>query len=159
MSEAKNTIDVSDSWKKRFEILETAGASDGLNSYLENYKSLNFGERFKVGFNILAFIFGPFYYFAKKMWLKGAFLFGAILSLNVALTIAESAFGATFPILVYQLPGAAICASLANYDYYRFRMKQENIWKGLPEIFSKKIGAIGFPVVAFLILAVVSVGA
>lgn len=158
MTEAQNAINVSDSWKKKFQIMEKAGVADGLKSYFDNLKLLNFGERLKVVTNILAFIFGPFYYFAKKMWLKGAFLFGVILSLNLVFTILESALGTNFPMALYQIPGAVMCGQLANYDYYRFCMKQERIWSWLPEIFSKQLVAIGFPVAAFLTLALVSVG-
>ena len=155
MTETQQKVEVSDSWNHKFDILEKIGANEGLKAYFANYKSLSFGERLKVGFNILAFIFGPLYYFSKKMWLKGAFVIGAITSLNIVLTIIETAFGTTFPMVIYQVPGAAICASLANYDYYRFSRQQETMWGGLPAIFSKQAGAIGFPVVTFVILMVI----
>ena len=105
MTETQQSIEVSDSWNQKFAVLEKIGANEGLKAYFDNYKSLTFGERFKVGFNILAFIFGPFYYFAKKMWLKGAFLFGAIISVNILLTILETAFGTEFSMVIYQVPG------------------------------------------------------
>lgn len=158
MTETQQKIEVSDSWNQKFSVLEKTGANEGLKAYFDNYKSLSFGERFKVGFNILAFIFGPFYYFAKKMWLKGAFLFGAIISLNIVLTLIETALDTTFPMVIYQIPGAAICASLANYDYYRFCKQQETMWGGLPAIFSKQSGAVGFPVAAFFVLIFISSG-
>ena len=66
MTEAQKSVEVSDSWNQKFAVLEKIGANEGLKAYSDNYKSLTFGERFRVGFNILAFIFGPFYYFAKK---------------------------------------------------------------------------------------------
>ncbi len=40
-------IEVSDSWKKKFDILEKMSAGNGLKTYFDNYKSLSFGERFK----------------------------------------------------------------------------------------------------------------
>ena len=158
MTETQQSIEVSDSWNQKFAVLEKIGANEGLKAYFDNYKSLTFGERFKVGFNILAFIFGPFYYFAKKMWFKGAFLFGAVISINILLTIIETALGTEFPMIIYQAPGAAVCASLANYDFYRFCKQQEKIWGGLPAFFSQQSGAVGFPVAAFLVLMVISAG-
>ena len=92
------------------------------------------------------------------MWFKGAFLFGAIISVNIILIIIETALGTEFSMIIYQVPGAAICASLANYDYYRFCKQQEKMWGGLPVIFSKQSGAVGFPVAAFLVLMVMSAG-
>lgn len=154
--ETQNNATLRGSWNKKFDILEKIGAGNGLKSYFENYKLLSFGERFKIGFNVFAFMFGPFYYFVKRMWFKGAFLLGAIVTLNVILTLIESAFDTTFPMAIYQMPGAAICASFANYDYYRFYKHQEKIWDGLPQIFSQKSGVIGFPVIALVALISVS---
>jgi hypothetical protein len=43
-------LDVSDTWKKRFREIESAGGASTTN------------------FNLLAFLFGPFYYVAKGLW-------------------------------------------------------------------------------------------
>jgi hypothetical protein len=151
-----DSIEVSDSWKRRFELLEKAGAGDGLKAYLRRYKALSYGERLKTGFNFWGLVFGPIYYFCKKMWQKGAFLLGAMWTLSAALTLVEIAIGKTLPAVIYYIPMAAVCASLANYDYYRLRVKQECLWGGLPKIFSGKPGAIGFPCLAFLALVIVT---
>ena len=141
-------VQVSDSWNRKFDAIEQAGADKNLNAYFENYNSLSFSERF----NSLAFLFGFLYYFAKKMWYKGAFLIGAILIFNAVLTIIENALGLTFPTAIFWIPGGVICAMSANYDYYRFCRHQETMWGGLPAIFAKPTGAIGFPVAVLLVL-------
>ena len=56
-------LPVSDSWKAKFLLIEKAG---GLG--LPRASVLTGSERFSIMFNILAFIFWPFYYFFKGMW-------------------------------------------------------------------------------------------
>lgn len=154
MPEAE-TIEVSDSWKKRFEILEKMRADNGFKDFF-HYDKLSPRDNFKARFNIWAFCFRQFYYFAKKMWLKGAFLFGAGILLNVVFSILESALGTTFPMFVFHVPSHLVCAMFANYDYYRFCTKQEKMWGGFPKLFSSRIGAIGFLIAALLLLIIVT---
>jgi len=146
-------IDVSDSWKKKFELLEKAGEFNGVT--YENYKSLSFKERQKIGFNLIAFIFGPFYYFYKKMWAKGGALFGLIILINVILTIIEMAIGTSFSTIIYQVPGAVICASLANYDFYRFKVHKETMWSKF-SFFKDTASIIAFPVISLGVLLGIS---
>ncbi|GHU36877.1 hypothetical protein AGMMS50256_34070 [Betaproteobacteria bacterium] len=154
MSETQDSAEVGKSWERRFEILERTGTGESLKAYLGSYKLLTYRERLRVGFNIWGIVFGPIYYFCKKMWLKGAFLLGVMWTWGVALSLAEFAIGRGWPSVIYYLPAAAACSSLANYDYYRLRVKGERFWGGLPEFFSGKLGAIGFPCLAFLALVV-----
>ncbi|WP_449468123.1 DUF2628 domain-containing protein [Stenotrophomonas humi] len=56
-------LTVSKSWKSKFGLIDKAGGPD-----LPNFRNLPFGERFGLNFNILAFIFGPFYCPAKGLW-------------------------------------------------------------------------------------------
>jgi hypothetical protein len=148
-------LDVSDSWKAKFKLLESVGAADKFvykaTSSVE-FKALSFRERQKISLNLLAFIFGPLYYFSKKMWRKGAVLFGGITLLNVILTLIEMGVGAEFPPVVYWVPSAVICAQLANYDYYKFVVHNEVMWKPL-NIFEKPFIASLFPVASFVLLA------
>jgi len=124
-------LDVSDSWKKKFKKFGGEG---------KNKKDLN----------IFAFIFGPFYYFAKKMWFKGAFLLGALTLLNIALIIVESVKGAPFHQVIYFFPGAVICSLLANNDYYKHVVYKEKMYKPF-SAFSKPILATAFPIVSILL--------
>ena len=147
-------LDVSDSWKAKFKLLNSVGADDKFvykATSSDEFKALNFREKQKISFNLLAFIFGPFYYFTKKMWLKGAVLFGGITLLNVILTLIEMGVGTVFPPVVYFFPGAVICAQLANYDYYKFVLHNEVMWKKL-DVFEKPILASLFPVASLVLL-------
>lgn len=147
-------LNVSESWKNKFRILEKAGEFKGI-SY-ENHKSLSASERRKIGFNIWAFVFTSFYYFSKKMHYKGAFILGAGFLFSTLLTVIELTIGTGIPSIIYWIPPAAIAASIANYDYFKFITKNEAIWSGFPTVFSSTFGAIGFPVVSLLLLLMVS---
>ena len=122
-------LNVSSSWKRKFEILERAGELS-FGRY-ENMNQLNMLERMKIGFNFPAMLLGPLYYFMKGMWTRGGILLTGILLLDTGLMCAELFGGIIAPDVLYWAPGAALCASLANYDYYRSVVYQESIWSPL----------------------------
>jgi len=152
--ENSSTPNVSEAWNTKFGILKKIGADQqfiyrAMSS--SEYKQLSFKERIKI-FNALAFLFGPIYYFSKKMWYKGSIIAGAMLMLAVLLTSVEIVFGVALPAIVHQvtpLIGSVICAQLADYDYFRKMIHGEKMWGGFPKVFSSPIGAIGFLVVTF----------
>lgn len=159
MSESKDSksyegLEISESWKEKFKILEKAGKFTGI-SY-ENYKSLSASEKRKIGFNILAFLFGSLYYFSKKMHYKAAFILGAGFLFSALLTLVETFIGVAIHPIIYWVVPAAIVATIANYDYFKFMTKNEVMWAGFPTVFSNILGAIGFPVVSLLLLLTVS---
>lgn len=158
-TENSSTPSVSEAWKVKFDILQKIGAD---NQFIykamgaAEYKSLSFREKNKISFNILAFLFGPLYYFSKTMWAKGAAILGATWVLAALLTLVESVIGVALPAVVYWIPSAVICAQLANYDYFRKVMHGETMWGALPNILSKPVGAIGFPLMALILLLGIS---
>lgn len=123
-----DSLNVSDTWKKRFRILEKAGDL-GVFGY-ENRSRLAFSERFSIGFSFLAFFFGPFYYFFKGMYQKGFVLLGCGFIVAFLVTVVENFAG---PIVrpLHVGPIAITCATLASYDYYRLKVKQETMWEAL----------------------------
>jgi hypothetical protein len=79
------------------------------------YKALPFGERFRIGSNLLAFLFGPLDFVGKGMWRKGTTLLGVALALGVVCTVLD------VPDMVGKAVGygvAAIAMTTANYAYY-----------------------------------------
>ncbi len=154
--ETKNyeSLEISESWKDKFKILEKAGKFTGV-SY-ENNKSLSASDRRKIGFNILALLFGSLYYFSKKMHYKAAFILGAGFLFSALLTLIETTIDIAIPSIIYWVVPAAIVASIANYDYFKFMTKNEIMWTGFPPVFSNILGAIGLPVVSLLLLLMVS---
>jgi len=148
-----NELDVSESWKKKFEILERAG--EFKNGSYENFKALSFMERRKIGFNFIAFIGQPFYYFFKKMWGKGWVLFGLTVLINTVITVIEMIIKTPIPNAVYQIVPAVMFAQMANYDFYRFKVYNETMWKPFLKL-NKPAAYIGFAVVSIAILLGVS---
>lgn len=103
-------LDVSETWKEKFRLIEKAGGPT-----LPNFNSLPFGERLKANFNILAFLLGPIYFIAKGLWRQGVLYFVMAIVLIFILEIAGlgkygNGIGYGF---------AAIYAVRANVCYYK----------------------------------------
>lgn len=151
--------ELSKAWQHKFELLEKVGA-DHQSIYRAmgtvEYKALGFRDKQRITFNVWAFIFGPLYYFVKKMWVKGLLILAFIWLLATALTLVEVALGFSIPDVVYWIPTAVICAQLASHDYYRKIMKDETAWPGTPVFFTKPMGLVIAPVSALILLFGVS---
>lgn len=147
--------ELSKSWQHKFDLLEKVGA-DHQSIYramsTEEYKALGFRDKHRIAFNFWAFIFGPLYYFVKKMWAKGLLILACIWLLATALTLVEAALGFGLPDVVYWMPSAVIYAQLANHDYYRKVMQDETAWPGTPVFFTKPLGLAIAPIGAILLL-------
>lgn len=140
---SKATIPLSESWQKRFDLLEKVGA-DHLFVYAfqktPEYKALKLKEKFSIIFNVWAFFLGSFYYFFKGMWLKGALLLAVswiYLSLIDAL-IASA--GSSWSFLYIIIP--IIYAVWANHDYFKQVRHEEKMWAWAPKACSKPIFVI-----------------
>ena len=119
-----DSLPVSDSWKRRFKAMRKAGGPS-----LPHFKTLTREERKALSpFNVLAFLFGPFYYVFKGMWRKGLTLFvlciigGLILDALMELVGLGSFTRAT------GFAAAAVYATLANRDYYAKMVLEQNGW-------------------------------
>lgn len=113
-TDAINSLDVSDKWKQRFRLIEKIGWDKGMWKNYWNFRQLSLGERFRLFFNIWGFLFGPFYYLVKGMWVKGLFLLGIQFILAVILDIDSNSVFCIIP---------GYCAGFASYDYYLFKVK------------------------------------
>lgn len=118
-----DSLQVSTSWKQRFRLIEKAGGAKQ-----PNLKGLSTGERFKIGFNVLAFLFGPFYYLAKGMWKKALALFGACVVAMVALGVVLDLVGLSRVADALGYGAAAVFAVRANIDYYKRMVLGDSGW-------------------------------
>ena len=118
-------LPVSEKWKEKFRLFRKAGAPK-----FSRLKELPAEERKRAsfGFNVLAFLFGPFYYIAKGMWRRG-------LSLLVVCISAVAAIEALLGLMGWTMLGhalgygiAAVYAVRANIDYYRKMVLGDNGW-------------------------------
>lgn len=119
-----DSLPVSDSWRRRFRVMHKAGGPS-----LPGFRNLTREERKALSpFNVLAFLFGPFYYAFKGMWRKGLTLFflccigGVILDALLVLVGLGNFTRAT------GFAAAAVYASLANRDYYSKMVLGHNGW-------------------------------
>jgi hypothetical protein len=114
-----NKLNVSDSWKSLFLLVDKAGGPE-----VKNINNLNSDEqkkvRSKLSFNIPAFIFGPFYYFTKGMWKKGLTLtlIGTGINLVVLMIVPVAS----------TMAGNVVFSIFANKDYYRKMVRKESFW-------------------------------
>lgn len=116
-----DSLDVAEAWKKRFKLYERIGWRDGMWKNYWNFKQLSMKERLSL-FNLWAFVFGPFYYFAKGMWQKACMLIAAGLLFFILLSILGYE-GNLFNCLI-----PAWCSSMANYDFYQFKVQGNPVY-------------------------------
>ena len=117
------SLPVSDAWKQKFRLLEKAGGPKQ-----SNFKALSSGERLKIGFNIVAFLFGPLYYLAKGMWRKALTLFGVCVAVLVVIGFALDLAGMSRVADALGYGVAAVFGVRANIDYYKKMVLGDNGW-------------------------------
>lgn len=114
-----DALPVSDAWKTRFRLIERAGGAK-----LPNLKALSFGQRMKVMFNVLAFLFGPLYYLTKGLWKKALVLFAICV---VVVVVADLVMGDRFGNAIGIATGA-LFAVRANIDFYKKKVLGDDGW-------------------------------
>lgn len=114
-----DALKVSDAWKTRFRLIERAGGAK-----LPNLKALSFGQRMKVMFNVLAFLFGPLYYLTKGLWKKALVLFAICV---VVVVVADLVMGDRFGNAIGIATGA-LFAIRANIDVYKKMVLGDDGW-------------------------------
>lgn len=118
-----DALQVSDSWKIRFRLIERAGGVK-----LPQLKALPFGQRMKVIFNVLAFLFGPLYYLAKGLWKKALVLFAICLAVSLVADVVLRVLGLARFSDATTFGVAAVFALRANIDYYKKQVLGDNGW-------------------------------
>nr|MBF0681388.1 DUF2628 domain-containing protein [Pseudomonas sp.] len=118
------SLPVAETWKRRFRAIAKAGGPK-----LPLFKSLPRAERrLAMGFNILAFLFGPLYYVAKGMWRRAiSYMVLAVAAvLLIDLLLEAMGFGEFTRFLSYGI--AAVFAMRANLDYYKCQVLGDRGW-------------------------------
>lgn len=153
---ASEAHEMSNRWQVKFSILEKAGA-DKKTLYKmmgsQEYKNLTTKEKYKVQFNLPAFLFGPLYYFCKKMWAKGIVLLGFLGAVIALIMFIEAVVQITLPVALFWIVPAIFMAQTANYDYYRHMKHGDKKWKNMPRFLSKPKPALLAPTAALILLA------
>ena len=89
MSQQFPSFTVSPSWQKRFDFFNAYGLPNSTPESRAAYRALSFMDRLKLSSNILAFLFGPIYFFVKGMWRKGLTLLGIFFAVEVVLVVLD----------------------------------------------------------------------
>jgi hypothetical protein len=130
VTETPDSNDMPRRWQQRFAFFDTYGLPSSSLEAREAYKLLPFGTKVRIGSNILAFLFGPLYFFAKGMWRKGLTLLAAAITIAVVTVVID------VPDSIARAVGlgfAAAAATTANYAYYLHVVKHSrswNLWEG-----------------------------
>lgn len=129
-----NDLDVSKKWKSRFQLIQDIGGKEIYSPFklqaTPEFKSLPLTKRMSMNFSCLSFLFSFFWYFAKGMWGKGFVILSfASLYSAILLVIERLANIQIIPVLFW-VPVSAICGLLGVFDYYRYKIEDERMWKG-----------------------------
>lgn len=111
-------------WQRRFAFFDRYGLPNGSREGLMAARELSFVERMQLNSNILAFLFGPFYFMVKGMWRKGLTLLLAELAGVVVVVLA----GWPLRYLQFGLVAVSLAAMMtANYAYY-LQVRRGSTW-------------------------------
>lgn len=111
-----SNMGLSDAWLYRFNFYKENGLPSSKNKkYKESFKKLSFGERFKLGFNVWAYFFGPFYYLYLGMWRKA-------ITLTFILVIT-ALMGSLFLPAGFAISFALLSTMLVGPSYYLHKVK------------------------------------
>jgi len=119
-------------WQERFAFLEANGAP-GTPTYKAAFKALPFMQRIKIGSNLLAFFFGPIYFFILGLWRKALvgiamFVAAIIISAILFAIMGPDSRGADLISRLLGLAVTLIYTSTANYAYYLKEVKGQDSW-------------------------------
>lgn len=109
-----DSLDVSNSWKNRFYLIERAG---GVKR--SKIKELQFKERIQVILNIPALILGPIYFLRKGLWKQTLTYMGIIVFTAIFFTKFLLAILATM---------IATFGTRANIGYYSKKVLSNQLW-------------------------------
>lgn len=112
-------------WRSRFAFFDRYGLPNGTDEARAALRAMPFGQRLRLNSNILAFLFGPIYFFVKGMWRKGVTLLVA----GIVVIAVLSAVGASDSIVRAVSFGVSAAAMLtANFAYYLHVRRGSTSW-------------------------------
>ncbi|OBB81805.1 DUF2628 domain-containing protein [Mycolicibacterium peregrinum] len=125
MTEQTPVDNLSDSWRWKFDFFHTYGLPSSSPEAKAAFRNLSFMARMRLNSNILAFLFGPIYFFVKGMWRKGLTLLG----ITVAAAVIFTAVGVNDNVArAIGIGIAALAMSTANYAYYLHVTRGSQSW-------------------------------
>ncbi|MGV0678609.1 MULTISPECIES: DUF2628 domain-containing protein [Mycolicibacterium] len=125
MTEQTPVENLSDSWRWKFDFFDTYGLPNSSPEAKAAYRNLSFMAKLRLSSNILAFLFGPIYFFVKGMWRKGLTLLGLTIAVAAVLVLVDvsDSIGRAVGIAV-----SVLAMSTANYAYYLHVARGSQSW-------------------------------
>lgn len=121
---AIDLLEVSDSWKQRLRAIAIAGGPK-----LPRWKEMQQAERrAAMRFNLLAFLFSPFYYLAKGMWRRALTLSGLCILVIMLVDFGLMMAGVKDGGRPYGIAVGVFYSLRANLDYYKKVVLKDNGW-------------------------------
>ncbi|WP_409309743.1 DUF2628 domain-containing protein [Pectobacterium sp. B1J-3] len=135
----ENTVEKQypEKWQKRFAFYKEFGGPS-TQAYHAECKKLSFSQRILIRGNIIAFFFGPIYFFVIGLWRKNLAILGIAIVANLIIALIEYMVGATLPEQMNTPIGfifSAIWACTANYAYYLKETQNSKSWNPFEGIF------------------------
>lgn len=147
-------LTVSKGWKNRFQSIEICQGRNVNSTFAmqktPEFRSLSLWKRQRITGSGFALIFNFLWYFSKGMWSKGFIIFGFSCLYYAVLTLVEMLIGKSIPSYLYWMPVSLACFYLAVFDYYKYKVNDERIWKGA---FFSKFFANKSSIVLFVIMS------
>lgn len=112
-------------WQQRFAFFDQFGLPNNAPEARAAFQKLRLVDKMRLNSNVLAFIFGPFYFFAKGMWRKGLTLLLVGLALGLVIAVAGWSYG----VLRFVSIGMSVVSMMtANYAYYLHVRRGSTSW-------------------------------
>ncbi|WP_439857542.1 DUF2628 domain-containing protein [Pseudomonas syringae] len=118
-------------WQERFNFFETYGAPNDPRFKPAVNALPDFKKKLLVCANIIAFFFGPIYFFVLGLWKKNLALIGVIVAVNVVIALLFGILGMEVPAALgtgLNVVFSLMYALTANYSYYLKEVKGEQGW-------------------------------
>lgn len=125
MTEQTPVENLSDSWRWKFDFFNTYGLPSSSPEAKAAYRNLSFMTKLRLTSNILAFLFGPIYFFVKGMWRKGLTLLGLNIAVTAVLVVLDVGDSISRGINIGVF---ALAMSTANYAYYLHVVHGSQSW-------------------------------
>ena len=120
-----DSLDVSESWKRKFHIIDDLNSIKDPKEKKAYFKSLTWGERFGQS-NIWAFLLGCIYFFIKGMWKPSLAYLGIYAVMLIALLVLNIESDS-----VYRAAGigyGVLAMTRANVLYYTKKVLGKDLW-------------------------------
>ncbi|WP_440062119.1 DUF2628 domain-containing protein [Pseudomonas syringae] len=129
--QTQSTGKYSAKWQERFNFFETYGAPNDPRFKPAVNALPGFKKKLLICANVIAFFFGPIYFFVLGLWKKNLALIGIIIAVNIVIAVLFGIFAMEAPKALgtgLNVMFSMMYSLTANYSYYLKEVKGEQGW-------------------------------